>query len=335
MAEQAHQGNRVWTEEEWGAFERAVRVQTARVPDEKLSSLLISACRRVMRTYTSSFFIVSRFLPRAKRNDVEAIYAAVRYPDEVVDTFPLSPQEREARLDAWEAAYATALGASNLRDSLNRGVSVFLAPFVQVVKRYRIPTEYYRAFLQAMRLDIQPRFFQTLDDLIASYIYGSAVVVGYFLTHVYGAVSPDRFGDAMQSARDLGIALQLTNFLRDVAEDRRRGRLYLPLDLLQAEGIRNVEASHAWPEAALRQAVKKLARTAAEYYARSEKQLDAFAEDCRVAIRACMAVYGKLNERILHNDRGWPHRESVPFLEKWRALPASKYWRLPWALLAP
>src|SRR5215210_321121 len=93
-----------------------------------------------------------------------------------------------------------------------------------------------------MLIDVTPLPFRTLDDLIHSYVYGSAVVVGYFLAHVYGARDSASFGRALSAARDLGVALQLTNFLRDVAEDQRRGRVYLPADALRAEGIRTLDA---------------------------------------------------------------------------------------------
>ncbi len=324
----------VWTEAEWRALEKSVRDLALKMREADMHEFVVRACRRVMRSYTTSFFIVSRFLPRAKRDDVESIYAAVRYPDEVVDSFPLSADERDARLAGWEHAYETALKTGGLRESLERNVPVFLAPFVEVVKRRGIPPDYYRSFLQAMRLDMRPRLFETLTDLIDSYIYGSAIVVGYFLTYAYGASEPGRFDEAMESARDLGIALQLTNFLRDVAEDQRRGRVYLPRDLLRAEGIEKPDALDPNQHEALGRVVRKMADAAASHYAKSEARLDAFAPDCRVAIRACIAVYGQLNERIRRSERGITFRESVPFRDKWRVLPVSKYWRIPWAYLA-
>ena len=173
-----------------------------------------------------------------------------------------------------------------------------------------------------------------MDDLINSYIYGSAIVVGYFLTHVYGASAPERFPQALESARDLGIGLQLTNFLRDVGEDQRRGRMYLPQDLLRAEGIENADARDPACHAAFGRAVKTLAAEAARYYERSARNLDAFAADSRIAIRACIDVYGLLNQRILESARGIAHRESVPLREKLRPLPPSKYWRIPLAYIA-
>ncbi|MFM8393302.1 MAG: phytoene/squalene synthase family protein, partial [Acidobacteriota bacterium] len=273
--------------------------------------------------------------PPVKRAMVEAIYAAVRYPDEIVDSFPLCRAERTALLDQWSDGYEQALRRSTLVESLREGIPCFVAGFAEVVRRTGIPPEHYRAFLEAMRLDIEPREFTNLDDLIESYIYGSAIVVGYFLAWVYGSPTPADFPRALESARDLGIALQLTNFLRDVAEDQRRGRVYLPIDMLRAEGIETLDATDPAQHPALNRLLAKLTAITEDYYARSLANLDAFNPDSRIAIRACIDVYRKLNDQIAANPHGIMHRESVPMLTKFRVLPASKYWRLPLAYLQP
>lgn len=325
----------VWTETEWNAFEAATRRRALAARDDAGAwAVIVRAARRVMRTYTTGFFIVSRFLPRAKRDRVEVIYATVRYPDEVVDNFPLSAAERDARLNAWGAAYETALAASSLGESLRAGVPCFLAAFREIVRDYDIPAAHYRAFLDAMRRDVHPRPFATLDDLIQNYVYGSAIVVGYFLAHMYGASAPERLPEALAAARELGIGLQLTNFLRDVGEDRRRGRLYLPLDLLKSQGL-DADSNPFDPAArpGFERAIREMAVIAEGYYERAAAGLDAFAPDSRTAILACIKVYGALNTRIRdHGAIG--RRESVPFADKWRCLPPSKYWRIPLAWLA-
>ncbi len=287
----------------------------------------------VLRAYSTSFFIVTRFLPAHKRAKVEAIYAAVRYPDEIVDTFPIDRNEQLRRLAEWTVQYESALGHLSIRRSLESGIPCFLASFAAVVRDAGIPPEHYRAFIEAMRLDATPRLFATLDDLIESYIYGSAIVVGYFLTYVYGASSPQSFTRALESARSLGIALQLTNFLRDVGEDQCRGRVYLPFDHLRAEGIEEVNIGDARGRNALNRVLRRVAAIAESYYTDSLSGLAAFAPDSQMAIRACIDVYRQLNNRIGQSPQGVLHRESVPISEKLKVLPASKYWRLPLAYL--
>lgn len=326
--------DRGWSEAEWARFDDETRRRALAAGSEADAwRVVVRASRAVMRKYTTSFFIVSRFLPRAKRDQVEAIYAAVRYPDEVVDTFPLPPDRRMEILDRWGRDYERGLGIPTLCAGLDAGVPAFLAGFHEVVRRAAIPPEHYRAFLDAMRRVVRPRPFATLDALVNDYIHGSAVVVGYFLAHVYGPSAPGRFADALACSRDLGIALQLTNFLRDVTEDARRGRLYLPLDLLREEGLEAPDPADPAHGEAIGRVVRRLAEHAAGLYHRAQGKLDAFAADSRVAIRACIDVYGLLNDRILRSPGGIARRESVPMREKLRALPAGKYWRIPLAYL--
>lgn len=325
----------VWSEAEWERREQRTRQLALTAASEAVAwQMIVRQARQVLRTYSTSFFIVTRFLPPAKRAQVEAIYAAVRYPDEIVDTFPLSPEERAARLGCWAAAYERGLTASSLQEALHQNVPCFLASFSRVVREANIPAEHYRSFLAAMRQDIWPLSFSTLDDLIESYVYGSAIVVGYFLTYVYGSHTEQDFARALTSARHLGIALQLTNFHRDVAEDQRRGRLYLPLEMLRAEGITQVNVAEPQQQAALQRVLRRMTYIAEEHYAAAYAELDAFAPDSRTAIHACIQVYRQLNQRIALSPHGLQQRASVPTSEKFKVLPTSKYWRLPLAYLS-
>lgn len=328
------QADGVWSLKDWESLERRTRTRALAKTSERAAWLVITKqARAVMRAYTTSFFIVSRFLPAAKRAQVEAVYAAVRYPDEIVDTFPLRREERLRKLDMWRDGYETGLTCTSINEALRKDVPCFLASFTGVVRECGIPPEHYRAFLAAMGRDAAPRPFETLADLIENYIYGSAVVVGFFLAHVYGASAEKNFTRATESARSLGIALQLTNFLRDVGEDQRRGRVYLPLDLLRAEGIAELDVRDPQQRLALTRVLKGLAAIAESYYADAERDVDAFSPDCQLAIRACISVYRRLNERIGKSPDGVMHRESVPAKEKFSVLPPSKYWRIPLAYL--
>ncbi|MFL6283801.1 MAG: phytoene/squalene synthase family protein [Pyrinomonadaceae bacterium] len=318
--------------EEWARLDERTRARSLAAGSEEAAwRVLTREARRVMRAYTTSFFIVSRFLPSHKRAEVEAVYAAVRFPDEIVDTFPLADSERKKLLDLWRADYEVALRCASLEEALRGGVPCFLAAFAKVVRERGIPEEHYRAFLDAMLRDTDPRPFETLDDLIENYVYGSAVVVGYFLTHVYGARFESDFMRAHASARSLGIALQLTNFLRDVAEDQRRRRVYIPREMLREACVEEFDALEERQQRALAVVLRRLALVAADYYAQALAGLDAFSPDCRLAIHSCIKVYGRLNERIAASSRGVSHRESVPLREKFQVLPPSKYWRIPLA----
>lgn len=319
-----------WTEQQWAELDRGLRARVLAAPTDDAAWLLIAAAaRRVMARYTSSFFLVSRFLPQAKRCKVEVIYCAVRYPDEIVDTFPLPSEQRLRRLDAWSDGYEKALRIASLRQAVADGIPPFVAAFAQVVGASGIPPEHYRAFLDAMRHDACPGRFASLADLIDRYIHGSAIVVGYFLTHVYGASSPDRMHEALAAARELGIGLQLTNFLRDVREDHRRGRLYLPLDMLAAAGADPDRLDDAENRQRLNGVIRKLASDTERFYDNAAGLLDAFSPDCRIAIEACINVYWRLNTQIRECDDPLARRQSVPAWVKFRALPLRKYWQLP------
>ena len=126
----------VWSEQEWMVFERETRKQLNGVTsDDEARKLIVRRARTVMRNYTTSFYLVSRFLPRTKSDRVEIIYAAVRYPDEVVDTFPLTPSQKHRRLDAWSAAYKAALDAPSILDAVRRDVLLFRPPLPTWLRR--------------------------------------------------------------------------------------------------------------------------------------------------------------------------------------------------------
>ena len=319
-----------WNPEQWARFDASLRRETlATGGGEEAWRRVTRGALRVMARYSTSFYIVSRFLPSHKRERVEVIYAAVRYPDEVVDTFDVPDTEKVRRLDGWAGDYERALAIPDFRAAIAEGVPPVLAGFVRVVREAGIPPEHYRAFLGAMRMDVAPRPFATMDDLIDTYIYGSAVVVGYFLAHVYGPARPGGLGPALCGARELAIALQLTNFVRDVGEDRRRGRVYLPQDLLQACGADMDRLDDPGNRKRVLAVIRAVAAHAEESYERAESAVDRFAPDARVAIRACIDVYRKLNSGILSGRDCVARRESVSPWRKFRALPSCKYWRLP------
>lgn len=321
-----------WGPQRWERLEFRIGRKIARATTEQAAwSDIVRAARAVLRAYSSSFFLVTRFLPPIERAEVEVVYAAVRYPDEIVDTFPLSGEEKLARLNRWEQHYREALRRATMRERAASGVPWILCGFAHLVRQRGIPEKHYLAFLDAMRHDARPREFQDFDDLIRNYVHGSAIVVGYFLTYIYGTAPRHSLEEALEVSRELGIALQLTNFARDVEEDRRRGRLYVPREVCELQGARVEDllaGSQPW---ALRRAARWLAEEAEPRYDFARERLHVFAADCQAAILACIDVYQKLNRRLLTGEHAGRRRVRLNALEKFRLLPAEKYWRVPLA----
>ena len=323
-----------WTPSEWGNFEESY------LNDLKSSSgtsldVAVKFSRKVLKTHSTSFFIVTRFLPKFMRDEVELVYGSVRFPDEIVDSFNIKNDEKKALLSNWRNKYRLALESGSFEDSINKDVPILLAGFTEVVKKYSIPSSYYESFLDAMELDVEPRDFEDTDDLINNYVYGSAIVVGYFLAYVYGSSQIDNFEETLKSSKELGIALQLTNFIRDINEDLKRGRVYIPKTILNNNGIdlKNYDNNVNQNTSSINAARMELASIANKYYKESEKGIESFSPESRIAIKACIELYGKLNDRIISRGNDIKTRESLSWSEKLGALPSSKYWKLPIAYL--
>ena len=323
-----------WTPSEWGNFEESY------LNDLKSSSgtsldVAVKFSRKVLKTHSTSFFIVTRFLPKFMRDEVELVYGSVRFPDEIVDSFDIKNYEKKELLSNWRNKYRLALESGSFEDSINKDVPILLAGFTEVVKKYSIPSSYYESFLDAMELDVEPRDFEDTDDLINNYVYGSAIVVGYFLAYVYGSSQIDNFEETLKSSKELGIALQLTNFIRDINEDLKRGRVYIPKTILNNNGIdlKNYGNNVNQNTSSINAARMELASIANKYYKESEKGIESFSPESRIAIKACIELYGKLNDRIISRGNDIKTRESLSWSEKLGALPSSKYWKLPIAYL--
>lgn len=327
------QADEVWSSTQWRQLEAHFCEAARKSPDEALARRETARFgRRVLRSYSSSFYVVTRFLPRSKRTDVEMVYAAVRYPDEIVDTFDLSIGEKQRLLDEWLTAYERSLSINGIASAVESGIPVAIAGFADVVHRKEIPHDYYADFINAMCQDISPRKFKNWNDLIDNYVYGSATVVGYFLAHIYGVADGRSLDESLQGARSLAIALQLTNFARDVADDAARSRCYLPVDQTDGNGEPLAHRVLAGDASAMVATKRSFATEAAVWYERSLRCITAFHPDSKVAIESCQRLYSTLNTKILRSESPFG-RESLSLWHKLAVLPRSKFWRLPAAMV--
>lgn len=186
-------------------------------------------CRELNARHGRTFFLATRLLAPAQRPAVHALYGFARWADDIVDEPPIddAADPAAARLDVL---------AHDLHESLSGspGGDPILAALADTAARYRIDHCLFDDFLDAMRRDLTVTDY---PDRVAldRYMHGSAAVIGLQVLPVLGTVGPQ--ADAAPYASALGKAFQLTNFLRDIAEDLDRGRVYLPADELAAFGV--------------------------------------------------------------------------------------------------
>lgn len=184
-------------------------------------------CKRLNSLHGKTYYLATLLLPPAKRPFVHALYGFARYADEIVDDLAstLSPQEKADVLRTWSSGVLADLKTGKSNDAVG-------AALVDTVTRFKIPHQHFVDFLHSMEMDLTVTRYATFDDLY-EYVYGSAAVIGLEMLPILGTISDG----AYESAKNLGVAFQLANFIRDVGEDLDRGRIYLPLDELTANGV--------------------------------------------------------------------------------------------------
>jgi phytoene synthase len=184
-------------------------------------------CKRLNSLHGKTYYLATLLLPPAKRPFVHALYGFARYADEIVDDLAstLSPPEKADVLRTWSSGVLSDLSAGKSNDAVG-------AALVDTVTRFKIPHQHFVDFLHSMEMDLTVSTYANYEAL-SEYVYGSAAVIGLEMVPILGALSDD----AYESAKKLGIAFQLANFIRDVGEDLDRGRIYLPLDELAAHGV--------------------------------------------------------------------------------------------------
>jgi phytoene synthase len=189
------------------------------------------ACRQLNKAHGRTYYLSTWFLPKWKRHHVHALYGFARYADDIVDASPdTTPGARATALKEWSEQFLAAL------DSGDTGDDILLPALLHTKRAFGIPTDVFRAFLASMEADLTVTRYPTFDDLMG-YMYGSAAAIGLWMLPVLETAADVDAKQAAERAMDLGVAFQLTNFLRDVKEDFGRGRIYIPLEDLDRFGV--------------------------------------------------------------------------------------------------
>ncbi len=243
-------------------------------------------CRAVAQKRARNFYYSFILLPPEKKNAMCAIYAFMRYCDDLSD----EPGATRSAMDRWRCALENALAG---RPDENPAWPAFL----DSVERYDIPHEYFFEMIEGVASDLEPRNIATFEELYR-YCYRVASVVGLTTVHIFGFASPDSRQSALAFAEKCGIAFQLTNILRDVKEDVELGRIYLPVEDLarfavSAENIRQRLRSEQFGR--LMEFETERARG---YYQESAPLLALIQPKSRASLWALIAIYSRLLDRI-------------------------------------
>ncbi|MFC4586032.1 phytoene/squalene synthase family protein [Sphaerisporangium corydalis] len=245
-------------------------------------------CRRLNARHGRSYYLATRLLPAWKRPHVHALYGFARYADEIVDSFHMTG-DREAALDELAGRVAPALAGEPVDDPI-------LPAFAHTVRSFRIDPADIDAFLRSMRADLTVTRYPSYDDLLG-YMDGSAAVIGTMMLPVLEPM-PGSADEAREPARQLGLAFQLTNFLRDVGEDLERGRVYLPADDLDKFGVDVADLRLPRAVPAVRELLAFEAGRARDHYRRALAGIDMLVPSSRPCVRAAYELYGGILDEI-------------------------------------
>ncbi len=274
-----------------------------------------AVCRGIARREAKNFYYAFVALPLPKRNAICAIYAFMRKADDLADDESVSVGERRVRLEAWLGEWRKASAGAETPDP------VFVA-VRDATRRFRISLTLLDELVAGVTMDLDaansgaPDTYATFTDLYR-YCYLVASVVGLVCIRIFGYTDPR----AEKLAEETGIAFQLTNILRDVAEDAGRNRVYLPLEDLKAHGVvlesllkRKAGAAPTENERAL---LREIGERAEGYYASAQALMPLIDRESRPALGVLVEIYHALLKRIQRADYDvYSRRASVPLVEK-------------------
>jgi len=262
---------------------------------------------KITAQHSKSFYFASGLLSEEKRSAVRALYAFCRTVDDIVDES--SDVERDSRLDYWRGMMETSSVADH---------DLVAAAWADTLTRYHIPRHYALQLIDGVARDLSQVRYQTFDEL-ATYCYGVASTVGLMSMYIVGFQS----NEAVPYAIKLGVALQMTNILRDVGEDYRNGRLYLPREELAFYGIQESNIAEGRITDHWRQFMKFQIERTRQLYEDSWAGVKMLEREGQLAIGAASVFYQGILDEIEKNDYDvFTQRASLSAWDKVSRLPA-------------
>lgn len=244
-------------------------------------------CEEVAKTQARNFYFSFLTLPPERKSAMCAVYAFFRYSDDVSDE-AAEDASKEVQMREWRAALDRALNGEY-------GDSRILPAFHDTVMRFQIPAHYFHELIDGTEMDLSKRRYETFAEL-HQYCYRVASVVGFVCMHIWGFDPAD--GKALQYGEACGLALQLTNILRDVKEDAERDRIYLPQEDLRRFNVREEDLLHGRMTEEFRSLMHFEAERAQEYYRQAALLVPLIHPEGRATLKIMVKIYHGLLYKI-------------------------------------
>jgi 15-cis-phytoene synthase len=255
------------------------------------------ACEEITRREAANFHYGIRLLPRPKRQAMSAVYAFARRVDDIGD----GDQDEESKLDALDVERARLSSGDD-------GDPVMVA-LAHVHEHFDLPLDALELLIEGVELDVRGTRYETFDELVV-YCRSVAGSIGRLCLAIFSGPGTGNGNGSTALADDLGVAMQLTNILRDVREDRERGRVYLPAEDLRRYGCHDLSAAPA-------ELIRFEAERAGEWFDRGLLLVDVLDARSASCVLAMTGIYRRILERIAREPEEILHRRiSLPAWEK-------------------
>jgi 15-cis-phytoene synthase len=267
------------------------------------------AARRITKRYSRTFYFASLFLPKEKRLASYAVYAICRISDESVDSD--ADRNRKESLDAIKRKLDLSYSDKDTGNPL-------LAAFRFTVQKYGIPRDHFNLLLEGMEMDLIKNRYADFKDLY-NYCFRAAGVIGLIMVRIF----ENRSAPCQEYAIDLGIAMQLTNIIRDISEDLRKNRIYIPRDEMGRFRVSEESLKSKTINENFKELLGFQISRAMEYYSRSQKGIRLIRNyRCRFVVLAMKENYSNILSKIRSNNYDiFSRRTSLSLFSKIATLP--------------
>ncbi len=290
------------------------------VKDQRLKDAY-AHCRLITKAHAKTFYLATRFLPNEKQRGIFAIYGLCRYLDDLVDEAEdlavnqvVKPGDIQEKLHLFREELLRVYEGEVVENPI-------LTAFADTLQNYRISIDLPLLLMDGVMMDLTKSRFQSFQE-VYDYSYKVASVVGLMTSEVFGYTNPE----ALEYAVDLGIAMQLTNILRDVGEDLKRDRIYLPRDELTTYNISEKELFAHEQSEKFEKLMNFQIQRARDYYERADRGIAMLSSDSRLPVYLARHNYSRILDKIEENGYNVFHnRAYLNYTEKLSIIPQVLY----------